>query len=200
MNTFINDKSSEMVVFKGTQLVHQLTSSAYSPNNLTIRSLSCFCKPDGCDYYKLGSIHHQTELSAITHSTRLNTSTLFKDSEDDNIPLSTYMKNINNLPKLNSNLSTPGVSGYPQQQSRYSNGNYVLVKYFIRKQGYHYAAIYSSVEDEDGELRLTLIKICNENGTLFKFDERNVSDVLVEQIIKKSYLYETSLRKEKRVF
>ncbi|KAF5294683.1 hypothetical protein FQA39_LY02815 [Lamprigera yunnana] len=90
MNTIINDKSSEMVAFKGTLLVHQVTGTGYIPNNLTMKSLSCFCNPDGCDHYKLGSINYQTELCA-KNSTRLNTSTVFSDFEDD-IPLSTYVR------------------------------------------------------------------------------------------------------------
>ncbi|KAF5303119.1 hypothetical protein FQA39_LY10126 [Lamprigera yunnana] len=53
MNTIINDKSSEMIAFKGIILVHQVTGTAYIPNNLTLKSLSCFCNPDGCDHYRL---------------------------------------------------------------------------------------------------------------------------------------------------
>ncbi|KAF5278586.1 hypothetical protein FQA39_LY00628 [Lamprigera yunnana] len=183
MNTNINDKSSEMVAFKGTLLVHQVTGTAYIPNNLTMKSLSCFCNPDGCDHYKLGSINYETELCA-KNSTRLNTSTVFSDSEDD-IPLSTYVRDNDDRFELNRDKSLPGVSGYSQHQSRYSSGDYVLVKYVTKKTEYHYAAICSSVDDEDGELRVTFLKICNQTGTLFKLNERGVSDVPVDQIIKK---------------
>ncbi|KAG5862534.1 hypothetical protein JTB14_006071 [Gonioctena quinquepunctata] len=86
MNTLINDKSSQMIAFKGTLLVHQVTGSAYIPNHLTMKSLSCFCDSDACDHFKLGSIHYQTEMVA-EHGIRVNVSTVFTDSEDDDIPL-----------------------------------------------------------------------------------------------------------------
>lgn len=197
-NTFINDKSSEMVAFKGTLLVHQVTGSAYSPNNLTTKSLSCFCNPDGCDHYKLGSILYQTKLPA-RHSTRLNTSTVFTDSEDDDIPLSTYVRDNNNHPELECNLSTAGVSGYSQQQSFYGNGDYVLTKYIIRNKEYRYAAICSSVDDDDGELRVIFLKVCDQNGTLFKLDDKDVADVPIEQIICKLPVPDL-ITKGKRVF
>ncbi|KAG5869043.1 hypothetical protein JTB14_034658 [Gonioctena quinquepunctata] len=114
MNTLINDKSSQMIAFKGTLLVHQVTGSAYIPNHLTMKSLSCFCDADACDHFKLGSIHYQTEMVA-EHGTRLNVSTVFTDSKDDDIPLSTYGNDMDYRSKLNSDLSTPGVSGYSQR-------------------------------------------------------------------------------------
>ncbi|KAF5284114.1 hypothetical protein FQA39_LY17105 [Lamprigera yunnana] len=92
MNTIINDKSSEMVAFKGTLLVHQ--------------------------------------------------------TEDD-IPLSTYVRDNDDRFELDRDKSVPGVSGYSQHQSRYTSGDYVLVKYVTKKTEYHYAAICSSVDDED---------------------------------------------------
>ncbi|GBP16278.1 hypothetical protein EVAR_93646_1 [Eumeta japonica] len=54
--------------------------------------------------------------------------------------------------KLDSDLSTPEISGYSQHQSRYSNGDYVSAKYVTNKT--EYAAICSSVDDEEGELRI----------------------------------------------
>ncbi|CAH4030727.1 unnamed protein product [Pieris brassicae] len=148
MKTINNDKSSEMVAFKGTLLVHQVTGTAYVPNNLTMKSLSCFCDTDECNHYKLGSINYHRELCA-KNSTRLNFSTIFSDSEDD-IPLSTYVKYNDDRSKLDSTRSAPGTSG-SYYQSHYSRGDYVLVKYLTKKTEYHYAAVCSSVDDEDGK-------------------------------------------------
>ncbi|KAF2893851.1 hypothetical protein ILUMI_12324 [Ignelater luminosus] len=50
MNALINKNSFKLVVFKGTLSVHQVTGSAYFPNQLKIKSLSCFCDSDGCDH------------------------------------------------------------------------------------------------------------------------------------------------------
>ncbi|KAG5877761.1 hypothetical protein JTB14_033588 [Gonioctena quinquepunctata] len=93
------------------------------------------------------------------------------DSEDDDIPQSTYGNDMDYRSKLDSDLSTPGVSGY-SQRSFYSSGDYVLVKYITRNTEYSYAAICSSVDDEEGELRVTFLKICEQNGTLFQLNEK----------------------------
>lgn len=191
MNTFINDKASELIAFQGTLLVHQVVGSAYIPNSLTMKTLSCFCNLDGCDHFKLGSIHYKTQLTG--QRTRLQTSTVFTDSEDDAIPLSTYVRNRSD------SHSSPEVSGYSQQQNRYNSGDYVLVKYVTRKTEYYYAALCSSVDDEEGELRVTFLKICDQNATLFKLDDKDVSDVPMDQIIKKLPVLNL-ITKGKRVF
>ncbi|KAF5285715.1 hypothetical protein FQA39_LY16521 [Lamprigera yunnana] len=56
----------------------------------------------------------------------------YLDSEDD-IPLSTYVKDNDDHFELDRDKSVPGVSGYSQHQSRYSSGDYVLVKYVTKK-------------------------------------------------------------------
>lgn len=184
MNILINNKSSQIVAFKGTLLVHQVTGSAYIPNHLTMKSLSCFCDADTCDHFHLGYIHYQREMTT-ERGTRINTSAIFIDSEDDEIPLSNYVKGVNNQCKFDTNLTTPGVSGYSQQQSLYSSGDYVLVKFVTKNTEYRYAAICSSVDDEDGELRVTFLKIHEQNGTLFILNENDISDVSIDQVIQK---------------
>lgn len=189
MNTLINDKSSEMIAFKGTLLVHQVTGSAYIPNHLTMKSLSCFCDADVCNHYKLGSIYYQTEIVA-EHSTRINVSTVFTDSEDDDIPLSTYVRDMDNHSKSDSNIdcypmiATPGTSGY-SQRSLYSIGEYVLVKYITRNTEYRYAALCSSIDDEEGELRVTFLKNSTQKATLFQLNKKDVADVPMDQVVKK---------------
>ncbi|GBP13005.1 hypothetical protein EVAR_79339_1 [Eumeta japonica] len=79
-------------------------------------------------------------------------------SEDD-VPLSRYVKDNDDRSKLDSDLSAPGTSGYSHHQSSYSSDDYVLVKYLTKKTEYHYAAVCSSVDDEDGEVRVTFLKI-----------------------------------------
>lgn len=109
MNTSTNDNAPETEAFKGTLLVHQVVGSAYIPNSLTMKTLSCFCYPDGCDHFKLGSIHYQNESSG--ERTRLQTSTIFTDSEDDNIPLVNYARNRSEL----HSSQTAEVSGYSRE-------------------------------------------------------------------------------------
>nr|CAI5826632.1 unnamed protein product [Callosobruchus analis] len=95
INAIISESSLELVAFKGTLSVHQVTGSVYLPNQIVMKSLSCFCNPDGCEHYTLGCVKYK----AAHPNTRLNISSIFTDSEDDNVPLSTYiMGNKTNVP------------------------------------------------------------------------------------------------------
>lgn len=60
-----------------------------------------------------------------------------------------------------------------------------MVKYESGKTEYRYAGVCTSVDSEDGELRVTFLKICNDDGTLFELDENDVSDVPMDQVWKK---------------
>ncbi|VEN64132.1 unnamed protein product, partial [Callosobruchus maculatus] len=90
MNAMINEDSSKLVAFKGTLSVYQVTGSVYFPNQLVMKSLSCFCNSDGCEHYKLGCVKYK---QPIHPDERLNISTVYTDSEDDNLPLSSYIVN-----------------------------------------------------------------------------------------------------------
>nr|CAI5826633.1 unnamed protein product [Callosobruchus analis] len=103
INAIISESSLELVAFKGTLSVHQVTGSVYLPNQIVMKSLSCFCNPDGCEHYTLGCVKYK----AAHPNTRLNISSIFTDSEDDNVPLSTYiMGNKTNVPDKQLNIST----------------------------------------------------------------------------------------------
>lgn len=60
-----------------------------------------------------------------------------------------------------------------------------MVKYITRNTEYRYAAICSSADDEEGELRVTFLKICTQNATLFQLNKRDVADVPMDQVVKK---------------
>nr|CAI5843877.1 unnamed protein product [Callosobruchus analis] len=182
MNAVINKNSSKRVASKETLSVHQVTGSASFPNQLTIKSLSCFCNSNGCDHYKLGCMKYETEVQNI----HLNSSNMLSDTEDDNLPLSIYVR-VNNNQISECSGFVPGVSDYvkAQQEIGYHGGDFVLVKYAARKTECRYAGICSSVDDEDGELRVTFLKLCNTSGTLFPLNESDIADVPVQQVIKK---------------
>ncbi|CAH2012026.1 unnamed protein product [Acanthoscelides obtectus] len=55
----------------------------------------------------------------------------------------------------------------------------------VKKKEYRYAAICSYYDDEEGELTVTFLKVCNKEGNLFKLDEGDVADVLYEDVIEK---------------
>ncbi|KAG5874365.1 hypothetical protein JTB14_002753 [Gonioctena quinquepunctata] len=60
INKFIDDQF-KLVIFKGTLLVHQVTGSAHSINRLVMKSLSCFCSPNGCDHDNLGTLNYKLD-------------------------------------------------------------------------------------------------------------------------------------------
>lgn len=68
----------------------------------------------------------------------------------------------------------------------------------------HYAWICFSVDNENGELIVSFLQICNDDGTLFKLDATDVSDVTMDQetiklpvpnLIIKGNVYFTSSKK-----
>nr|CAH7752860.1 unnamed protein product [Callosobruchus chinensis] len=106
MNAMISESSLQLVPFKGTLSVHQVTGSVYFPNQIVMKSLSCFCNSDGCEHYILGCVKYRAKHP----NTRLNISTVFTDSEDDDVPLSTYIignpSNKAYVPDKQLNIST----------------------------------------------------------------------------------------------
>lgn len=157
----IKEHEKEQKPFKGTLLVHQVSGHIYNPNKLVMKSLSCFCDNVGCNHYNLGTITYQTNTQ------RLQVSDIFTDSEDD--------------------MPFASMSHIAQEKSKtsYGSGDYVLVKLIMKRKEYRYAAICSKYDDEDGELTVTFLQVCNEEGTEFKINEEDVADVPYEDVIGK---------------
>ncbi|KAG5888971.1 hypothetical protein JTB14_026042 [Gonioctena quinquepunctata] len=96
-----------------------LTYAEYDDSKPVVLKQWFFCD-GGCDHYKLGSIKYKTEVP----DTHLNVSTVFTDSKDDNLPLSTYVRGVTT-----------------QQEICYSVGDFVLIKNIAQKTEYRYAGI-----------------------------------------------------------
>ncbi|KAL3280527.1 hypothetical protein HHI36_024403 [Cryptolaemus montrouzieri] len=65
-------------------------------------------------------------------------------------------------------------------QQNYTISNWVLVK----NTEYCYAAVINKVDMEEGELTETFLKICYDEGHTFRVDEKDVSDVSFDQVLK----------------
>ncbi|GBP66217.1 TBC1 domain family member 4 [Eumeta japonica] len=161
VNRMIKEHEKEQKAFKGTLLVHQVLGHIYNPNKLVLKSLSCFCDNVDCNDYNLGTITYQTNTQ------RLQVSDIYTDSEDD-MPLAS-------------------VSHIAQEKSKtsYGSGDYVLVKLIMGRKEYRYAAICSKYDDDEGELTVTFLKVCNEDGTEFKINDNDIADVPYEDVIEK---------------
>lgn len=176
VNKMIKEHEKEQKPFKGTLLVHQVAGHIYNPNKLVLKSLSCFCDNVGCNHYNLGTITYQTNTQ------RLQFSDIFTDSEDD-MPLAS-------------------MSHIAQEKSKtsYGSGDYVLVKLIMRGKEYRYAAICSKFDDEDGELTVTFLKVCNEDGTEFKINDNDIADVPYEDVFKEKLPVPNLIVKRNTVF
>ncbi|GBP76231.1 40S ribosomal protein S3 [Eumeta japonica] len=161
VNRMIKEHEKEQKAFKGTLLVHQVLGHIYNPNKLVLKSLSCFRDNVDCNDYNLGTITYQTNTQ------RLQVSDIYTDSEDD-MPLAS-------------------VSHIAQEKSKtsYGSGDYVLVKLIMGRKEYRYAAICSKYDDDEGELTVTFLKVCNEDGTEFKINDNDIADVPYEDVIEK---------------
>ena len=152
---------------------------------LTMKSLRCSCKEE-CQHFNLGVINYQvTKLHVEGVCTDL-------ESEDEtksayNLPdcnITTETEISRRCDNFNTNFeNTAGPSTISQQQ--YNSGDYVLVKFKVRNTEYRYAAVINQVDNEEGELTVTFMKLCDNKGHKFRMDENDMSDVSFNQIQEK---------------
>ncbi|KAK4882118.1 hypothetical protein RN001_005437 [Aquatica leii] len=62
-------------------------------------------------------------------------------------------------------------------------GDYVLVQFPVGNKEYRYVAIVNQIDNGEGELTVTFIKICDDTGHTFKVDEDDVSDDVVYKFL-----------------
>lgn len=79
--------------------------------------------------------------------------------------------------------NSAGSSTINQQQ--YCIGDYVLVTFQVRKTEYRYAAVINQVDNDESELTVTFMKICDKKGHKFVMNENDTSDVSFDQILQK---------------
>lgn len=172
VHNLIKENESDLKSFKGTLQVHQVTGHIYCPNKLIMKSLSCFCNRT-CDHYRLGTLEYRNQSKCFKVADVYNT-----DSEED--------ISLQNLRKSET-IAQAGTSKDLRDKLKvtYGSGDYVLVKFMLKKKEYRYAAICSCYDDEEGELTVTFLKVCNEEGKVFKLDEHDVADVPYDDVIVK---------------
>ncbi|GBP83096.1 hypothetical protein EVAR_84860_1 [Eumeta japonica] len=50
---------------------------------------------------------------------------------------------------------------------------------------YRYVSIIDKIDEEDGEIRVTFLKLCDNKGQLFRYDADDVSDITMDQVVQK---------------
>lgn len=136
-----------------------------------MKSLSCFCS-NLCPHFHLGDIKYPQKQN------KFDVAAVYTDSEED-VPnemvaqTSTHPINSSDMDNADTPMSV-------------KNGDFVLVEYQINNKKYRYAGVCSSdFDEEEGDIRVTFLKISNEDGTLFKINDNDMSDVKWEQILTK---------------
>lgn len=158
VSNMIRESERKLVSFKGTLLVHQVSGSIYRPNRLLMKELSCFCDPDACEHYKLGILEYENNVD------HLDVDNIFTDSETE------FLKQAPDTNKA---------------KLSFGSGDYILVKFPMGKKEYRYAAICSNFDEEEEELTVTFLKVCDDNLTLFRVDENDVADISLDHVIEK---------------
>lgn len=170
--------------FAGSLKVHQVRGNVFTDQKLQMKSLSCFCS-NVCGHFHLGEITYPHSNPA-----KLDAAEIYTDSDDD-IHKICLPRNIGNSDVTVDDNHSNNMPSCPKPaediNSNYKNGDFVLVQYQNKNKEYRYASVCSSDFDEElGELLVTFLKICDDNGTLVKLDDNDVSNVQWEQILKKT--------------
>ena len=162
MASIIARNAENIIPFKGILKVHQICGNVYLPDKIGLKSLSCFCKEEGCNHYKLGELRYRNTLSKA-----LAVDDIYSASENEE------------------ETANPGPSGLSTRRQLYSPGDFVLVQLSgKRNKVYRYAAICSGDTDEDErEIQVTFLRLCDNEGTLFKVDDNDIAYVPYNQIL-----------------
>lgn len=162
MSAEIARELSKVKNFGGTLKVHQVTGMFYNPlgiklNSIEIvmRHLSCFCDNDSCLHFKMGTIIYEDKQ-------KLRVEDVFTESESEN-------------------------EAGPSSSTRisFNTGDYLLVKLLARNMEYRYVSVIDVIDEEDAEIRVTFLKLCDDKGQTFRFDQDDVADVAMDQVIEK---------------
>ncbi|KAL3283191.1 hypothetical protein HHI36_006343 [Cryptolaemus montrouzieri] len=119
---------------------------------------------DTCSHYRLGRINYPFDYPKYA---KLSVDDIYSDSDSEAAGSSNE--------KINEDSN----------DSVYKNGDYVLVKFEKKNHEYRYAAVCSKVYEDEEEIFVTFLNVCNEEATLFKVDEKDVSHISHAQICQK---------------
>lgn len=162
MSAEIEQEVTKLKPFVGTLKVHQITGKFYNPLGLksnsialVMKHLSCFCNNDHCVHFNIGKIIYEDKPKHLVE-------TVFSDSEPEN----------------EAGPSSVAVN-------RLQTGDHILVKLLSKNMEYRYVSVIDNVDEEDGETRVTFLKLYDNKGQTFRFDQDDVADITMDQVIEK---------------
>ncbi|KAM3959672.1 LOW QUALITY PROTEIN: uncharacterized protein ACR2FA_006319 [Aphomia sociella] len=186
MTIDIQKDAKNLKSFKGILKIHQIKGKIsrcplglpHGAGKLIMKSLSFQCQ-----HFNLGVLNYQV--------TKLHVEDVYTDSESEDETRPAYNSPDSNIiteteisqPCVNFNTDIENAAGPSTiSQQQYISGDYVLVKFKVRNTEYRYAAVINQVDNEEGELTVTFMKICDNK---FRMDENDISDVSFNQILEK---------------
>lgn len=116
-----------------------------------MKNLSCFCDNDCCMHFNIGKIIYEDKL-------KLNVEDVYTDSESEN----------------EARPSSAIVQAF-------KTGDYIVVKLIGKtNMEYRYASIIDKIDEDDGEIRVTFLKLCDNKDQLFRYDDDDVADITIQ--------------------
>lgn len=157
MSAEIDREVTKMKTFVGTLKVHQVTGKFFNPTGIksnsteiVMKNLSCFCDNDYCVHFNIGKIGYEGKP-------KLNVEDVYTDSESEN---------------------EAGPSSAVVQP--FKTGDYIVVKLLGKiNMEYRYVSIIDKIDEED-EIRVTFLKLCDNKGQLFRYYADDVSDITMD--------------------
>ena len=181
----VEGEASNQKSFKGTLDVHQV-AGVYSSSilglstkckTLIMKSLSCFCNSGSCEHYKIGSVNFALKPKWTVEE-------VFTDSEPED--LESAERELTSTPNKSTQGLDDDIAGTNRiRNSCYNTGDYVLVKFPAKNVEYRYAAVINEIDDDENDLRVTFLKICDKKVQTFRIDDKDISDVSFDQVIQK---------------
>ncbi|KAF9798760.1 hypothetical protein SFRURICE_021557, partial [Spodoptera frugiperda] len=163
----VEEEAADQKGFKGTLNVHQV-AGVYSSSilglptkckTLTMKNLSCFCNSGSCEHYKIGTVNFALKP-------RWTVEEVFTESEpEDHESAKPELTPTPNKSPQRLDDVVAGPSGI--RNSCYNTGDYVLVKYAAKNVEYRYAAVINNIDNDENDLRVTFLKICDQKVQIF---------------------------------
>lgn len=181
----VEEEAADQKGFKGTLNVHQV-AGVYSSSilglptkckTLTMKNLSCFCNSGSCEHYKIGTVNFALKP-------RWTVEEVFTESEpEDHESAKPELTPTPNKSPQRLDDVVAGPSGI--RNSCYNTGDYVLVKYAAKNVEYRYAAVINNIDNDENDLRVTFLKICDQKVQIFRIDDNDIADVSFDQVVQK---------------
>nr|CAI5826566.1 unnamed protein product [Callosobruchus analis] len=141
MESIIKANEQSTIPFHGTLQLHQVCEDCSLPNKSTMKQLSYFCSNECCFYYKLGKPDY------LFLKSKLSLDEVFSDSDPE------------------SQVADCRTASFGKKS--HAAEELALVKLSANKIEYRYVAVCTGDQDDEEDIKVIYLKICDEEGTLF---------------------------------